>query len=140
VIAVLNLCWEAAQLPLYTVWTDGSAGQLLFAILHCTAGDLLISVASLVVALILAGNGWPARRSAYWWVAGLTLLGGLGYAVFSEWLNVAVHHSWAYSELMPIVPILNLGLSPLAQWILVPALGFSLTRRWTARGDALRFE
>jgi len=140
VIAVLNLCWEVAQLPLYTIWSDGSTGQLLFAVLHCTGGDLLVSVASLVLALILAGDGWPVRQSAYWRVAGLTLLVGLGYTIFSEWLNIAVRRTWAYSELMPVVPILNAGLSPLAQWILVPALGFSLARRWTMRPGVLRFE
>src|SRR5258708_17972152 len=77
-IAILNLCWEAAQLPLYTIWVDGSTGRRLFAVLHCTAGDLLISVASLVVALILAGNGWPVRRSAYW--RGATTAARLGAA------------------------------------------------------------
>ena len=96
-------------------------------------------MSALTLALLLVGDPrWPQVR--FWPTAILTIAFGLAYTAFSEWLNVAVRHSWAYSELMPIVPILNLGLSPLAQWILVPALGFSLTRRWTARGDALRFE
>ena len=37
-----NLAWEAAQLPLYTLWREGSAGEIAAAVLHCTLGDGLI--------------------------------------------------------------------------------------------------
>lgn len=83
--------------------------------------------------LLLAGDGWPHERCAFRRVAAITIAGGVGYTVFSEWLNTTVRKSWAYSELMPIVPGLEIGLSPLAQWIVMPLLGFWWARRTCPR-------
>src|SRR3546814_16537515 len=44
-ITVGNLVWEFAHLPLYTIWYEGTPGEILFAVLHCTGGDLLIASA-----------------------------------------------------------------------------------------------
>jgi hypothetical protein len=123
-IALGNLAWEFAQLPLYTIWNTGSTGDIVFAAAHCTGGDILIATAALVFALLLWGAGWPMARDIYRRVAALTVVFGLAYTIFSEWLNVVVRKSWAYSELMPIVPIVDAGLSPLLQWIVVPLTAF----------------
>jgi hypothetical protein len=124
VIVMANLAWEFAQLPLYTIWKTGSVGEIVFAAVHCTGGDILIATASLVLALVLAGTGWPIARRTYRRVAGLAIAFGLAYTVFSEWLNVVVRKSWAYSELMPIVPVVNAGFSPVLQWIVLPLAAF----------------
>ncbi len=130
-VAVASLVWEFAQLPLYTIWTNGTTGEIAFAVLHCTGGDLLIAAIALLAAVVLtAGGGWPVRRFAP--VAALAITFGVLYTAFSEWLNVDVQGSWAYSDLMPIVPPLDTGLSPLAQWIVVPAIGFWWARRASA--------
>lgn len=100
----------------------------LIAVSHCTAGDILIAVNVWVFALIVAGRpGWPGE--GFRRVALLTIASGLAYTAFSEWLNTAVRHSWAYSRLMPVIPGLGVGLSPLAQWLLVPSLALWATRR-----------
>ena len=120
-VAGVNLIWEAAHLPLYTLWQTGTAREQLFAVLHCTLGDIFIALTCLVFALILVGRrAWPAR--CFVQVLALTLLFGLGYTVFSEWLNVVVRKSWAYSEFMPVVSLfgLRVGVSPLLQWIVTP--------------------
>jgi hypothetical protein len=129
-IAAGNLAWETLHLPLYTIWKTGSTSEQLFAVVHCTLGDLLIALSALTAALLLSGNeGWPAR--GFWQVAALALVFGVAYTAFSEWLNVVIRASWAYSDLMPVISIggLRLGLSPLMQWIAVPAVAFVLTRR-----------
>ncbi|MCT9000274.1 hypothetical protein [Chelativorans intermedius] len=126
-VAVANLAWEVLHLPLYTLWAEGTAGDAAFAALHCTGGDLLIALSSLMLALFLAGDSdWPQHR--YRTVAGLAIIFGFVYTVFSEWLNTVIRESWAYSELMPVIPGIEIGLSPLAQWIVIPLLGF-----WWAR-------
>lgn len=123
-----NLIWETLHLPLYTIWQSGTTNEKLFAIFHCTGGDLLIGVSSLLLALCLVGNrGWPVRR--FWPVALLTVIFGVGYAIFSEWLNIVIRASWAYADSMPVVPWLGTGLSPLLQWIVMPLGGLALARR-----------
>lgn len=128
-VALGNLLWETAHLPLYTIWRDGTVRVLAVAVVHCTAGDVLIAIAALVAGLLVAGNGWPDRRVAYSRVTLAAVAIGLTYTVFSEWLNIVVRRSWAYSELMPVIPLANAGLSPVLQWMVVPLAGFWFARR-----------
>jgi hypothetical protein len=103
----VDLVSEAAHLPLYTLWRTGTTHDQLFAVIHCTLGDILIALTCLVVALILAGHrAWPIQHFTQ--IAILMLIFGLGYTVFSEWLNVVVRKSWVYSEYMPVVPLIAL--------------------------------
>lgn len=122
-LALLNLIWETAQMPLYTLWSEGSPAYIAFAIAHCTAGDVLIGTASLVLALIALREG-PLGRWRWRRIAALSVLLGTGYTLFSEWMNVTVLGSWAYAESMPTVEVagFEVGLSPLAQWLLIPPL------------------
>lgn len=131
VVAAGNLVWEVMQLPLFTLWRTASPGYLAFAALHCWAGDLLIGSASLGFGVLVAGRLWPS--AGYARVATVTVLLGVGYTVFSEWLNVAVRGSWAYAPAMPRVPPLGTGLSPLLQWIIVPVAAFAWARPGFAR-------
>lgn len=112
-------------MPLYTLWSTGTAGEIVFAAVHCTGGDILIAMSALMLSLLIFGTGWPLKRSAVYRVIGFTMLTGVGYTVFSEWLNIVVREAWAYSELMPIVPVIDAGLSPLLQWIVIPGLAFA---------------
>jgi hypothetical protein len=92
-------------------------------VVHCTLGDLLIALASLTLGLVLAGHRqWPARQFVI--VAAFTVTFGIGYTALSEWLKLVVRRSWAYSIWMPTDSFfgLHLSISPLLQWIVVPAL------------------
>lgn len=115
---------ESLHLPLYTIWSYGSIGERAFAVVHCTGGDLLIALASLMATLLLVGRReWPNQGFAR--VAVLTLIFGIAYTGFSEWHYVFVRKSWAYAEWMPVVPVAGvIGLSPLLQWIVNPLLAF----------------
>ena len=120
-LAAGNLAWEFAQMPLYTIWRTGSGGEIAFAALHCTGGDLLIGLSALMIALLSVGNGaWPNERFRP--VIALTIAIGVAYTLFSEWLNIVVRAAWAYSDLMPVIPVFGfqVGLSPLMQWIVIP--------------------
>jgi hypothetical protein len=125
VLAIGNLVWELLHMPLYTLWSTGTWGEILFAALHCTGGDLLIGLSALTVALLVAARpAWPRERFRQ--VGVLTIAGGLVYTGLSEWLNVEVRMAWSYSELMPTARIagFELGLSPVLQWLVVPTLAF----------------
>ena len=125
---VAHLIWEAVQLPLYTVWATGTLRQQAFSVLHCTLGDAMIAGLSLLVALALfARASWPSTGVVRVFAASLVI--GVAYTFYSEWLNVGVRRSWAYSDLMPVVPVLGTGLAPLLQWLVVPTLA-----QWAAIG------
>ena len=103
-MAVGNLIWEFAHMPLYTLWETGTPREIAFAAVHCTAGDVLIAASALLAALIVFGSSlWPEAN--YRLVGLATVLTGLGYTVFSEWLNIEVREAWAYSDLMPVIPV-----------------------------------
>ncbi|MHB8471688.1 MAG: hypothetical protein ACYDC8_02305 [Gammaproteobacteria bacterium] len=132
----LELLWEIAQLPLYDVWHRGAWNYILYSLAHCTLGDLLILlVAYELVALLAGGRSW--YRSAP--VAGsllFTLL-GTAYTVYSESVNVRIKGTWGYTDLMPIVPLLNIGGTPFLQWLLIPS-GLILLMRQLSDGRVPR--
>jgi len=125
-----HLIWEILQLPLYTLWATGTFQKKLFAIVHCTIGDVLIVAAALLLSLGMFARSRGANAGvAAVWAASLAL--GLSYTIFSEWLNTGVRASWTYSDFMPLVPVIGTGLAPLLQWVVVPTLAM-----WIALGQA----
>lgn len=131
--AIGNLVWETAHVPLYTLWQTGTPGEIAYAVVHCTLGDILIATACLGGAVTLLGrHGWPGQGYAK--VAAATIVAAICYTVFSEWLNVELRGSWAYRDLMPRLPILGTGLTPVLQWLVVPAVAFWWARRGNAEG------
>ena len=123
VIVLLNLIWEFAHMPLYTIWEEGTTKEILFAAVHCTGGDALIGLTAIMLAVFLFGGArWPNERIRTVLFAAIAI--GVGYTIFSEWLNIVVRQAWAYRNIMPVVPVLNVGLSPLLQWIVIPVLAY----------------
>jgi hypothetical protein len=128
-LAILNLVWEVAQLPFYTIWQGGTWREIIFATLHCTVGDVLIALFCGGAALVAAERRWPMDTRKRLIFMSYFIAFGLAYTVFSEWLNVTVRKSWAYSGLMPVIPPLDTGLFPVLQWIVVPILASRLIQR-----------
>lgn len=124
-----NLVWEFLHMPFYTLWRTGTWREIIVAAVHCTGGDILIAMSCLVIALFLVGgNDWPDTKFRA--VAAITIVLGVAVTAFLEWLNVIVRAAWAYSELMPVFPLFGfqIGVSPLLQWIVVPAAALTWVR------------
>jgi hypothetical protein len=134
IFAALNFAWEWAHVPLYTIWREADLAYVAFAVAHCTMGDIMIGTSAFLLALILGGerrlSEWNDRR-----IAVLSVLIGAGYTVFSEWMNVTIVRSWSYAESMPTLQVgtFAIGLTPLAQWLVVPPLTLYLARRSSRR-------
>lgn len=126
-LALYSLAWEIAQLPFYTLWAESNPGWIAFAVVHCTVGDAMIGTAALLVALILSRAGhpanWPGTKIFIWMV-----FLALAYTLASERINL-IQGNWAYSDWMPMVPWVEVGLAPLLQWIVVPLAAW----RWANR-------
>lgn len=126
----LELLWEVAQFPLYTVWHEGDWNYILYGLVHCTLGDLIILlVAYWIVALL--------NRNRYWYLNSILPNGvlfitlGIIYTIYSEISNVRIKGTWDYTELMPIVPVVGIGAMPFLQWILIPPVLLWLMRLLT---------
>ncbi len=130
VAAIGHLAWETLQLPLYTIWSSGTLSELAFAVVHCTVGDIMIAGGALIAA-ILVGRFWSWPHQDWKQVGWLTIIFGLTYTAYSEWFNVYVSNTWAYSASMPTIRVagIELGLSPLLQWLIVPIIALASVRR-----------
>lgn len=115
----LNLTWEIAQVRLFTLWIEADFLSIAWALLHCTVGDVMISLALFALAgVALRQVDWPA---AHPWTGGVIVVtGALAYTAWSEWYNVYRAGSWEYAAGMPLV--FGIGLSPLLQWLILPPL------------------
>jgi hypothetical protein len=127
-VTVGNLVWETAQMPLYTLWWTGTAREIAQAVLHCASGDIVIATVALILALALVGSPvWPDRRAGA--VIAVVAIGAVGYTIYSEYVNTVLQRSWSYTAWMPRLPRLGTGLSPLAQWLIIPPAALL----WSAR-------
>ena len=117
----LHLLWEIAQFPLYTVWHEGDWSYILYGLVHCTLGDLMILLSVFwIVSLLKRSRQWiysPSLNN----IVLFTLL-GLGYTIYSEIVNTRIKDTWGYTELMPIVPVIDIGGMPFLQWLLIPPI------------------
>jgi hypothetical protein len=123
----LNYPWEILQSPLYT-----SVSHIGSVWVHC----FISSLGDGLMILLLFGIGWIALGSRQWFIRpGLMghvvlLTSGTLLAALVEWTAVQLIHRWAYVEAMPRIPLLDIGLVPVLQMILIPPLVFVLARRW----------
>ena len=128
-LAALNLAWEAAHVRLYTLWQEAELAYIAFSVVHCTLGDVLIGAIALLVALIAGREGalagWRWRQ-----IAVVTTIFGVAYTAFSEWMNLTVLRSWTYADSMPTIAVttVDIGVSPLLQWLVLPPLSLYLAK------------
>lgn len=123
---ILNFFWEVAQTPLYAPHFDGVWGLILVH-LKASGGDVLM------VGIILILNAVIFRKWS--WFCGfnknkiiLTVFWGFILAAGVEFYALSTNR-WGYNDLMPIIPILNVGLTPTLQMMILPTLGFWINNR-----------
>lgn len=142
---VLHFVWETSHVGLYTGYEHITRLPIT---LYATLGDVAyVLIAVFAVALFKRSLAWldaPSQKD-------IIFLGtvGLLIALFVEYKGLMLGR-WVYTEAMPIIPLLNVGLSPLLQMtMLVPLsvwlsarMGFyprqNLKYRWTERGEAVK--
>ncbi len=132
----LNFVWEMAQLPAYT---DGTGEPyrmgVLDAALHCfvpTLGDIVVvGLTFLLGWTIHARPDWI--RDLDWRDILLVSLPLLLLAIVVEMVAVDRFGLWRYSDLMPIVPLVQVGLLPTIQLALLTVLTFVIVGRFIPR-------
>jgi hypothetical protein len=106
---------------------DDPFSTMLYGWVHCTFGDVILTLVSFW--LVSAGN--RNRR----WLLELQRVNFIGFimigviaTVISERVNVNLLKSWTYNDLMPIIPLLKVGLIPFFQWMIIPPAVLLLVR------------
>ncbi len=131
----LHFIWEMLQVPLFSGVAGMSHWDGVMFCLSATVGDVGIALGAFWTTALVAGSRqWLLRPSAY----DLTvfILAGLVATVALEYYHTNISLRWSYSELMPLVPPLGTGLSPLLQWIVVPTLVVWLASRHLRGGGS----
>lgn len=125
----LNLAWEIAHVPLYTLWAQADGPQIAWSVFHCSLGDVLIALAVFALAgIALRRADWPVSRP---WAGGaIATIGAMVFTAWSEWNNVYRTGAWSYALEMPTV--YGIGLSPLMQWLVIPPLLIAADRALSA--------
>ncbi|HBI33774.1 MAG TPA: hypothetical protein DEA43_03110 [Candidatus Moranbacteria bacterium] len=123
---VFNFIWEMSQVALYKLHFNGVL-DLILVHLRATIGDVIILlVIYALISLILKDTRWILKNKILPLV--LTSILGFIFAVVIEKYALLTWR-WGYSELMPIVPFVGVGLSPVLQLtILAPLVSF-VTRK-----------
>jgi hypothetical protein len=122
----LNFFWEVVQTYFYTL-KDSPFRTMLYGWIHCTLGDVLLTLLSFwVVSIFSCNRRWSMKLNRLNFI-GFIMIGIIG-TVISERVNVHILKSWAYNQSMPIIPWLNVGLTPILQWVIIPPVAILLVR------------
>jgi len=119
---VLNLIWENLQAPLYQGY--GNFWQHLSICSVASLGDVLIILVLYFILVMVNKNiFWITKISK----SDIILVVTLGFLIavgIEKWALMIGR--WQYTEAMPMVPLLDVGLTPLLQMMLLPLLIFSV--------------
>ena len=130
VAVMLNYPWELAQAPLFAGYEDFTSIWW-----HC----FVASLGDGVLVLLMFGVGWLAWRRQNWferpgaWGYALMLVSGLTIAIAVEWIAVHVLQRWAYLPAMPQLPVIDIGIVPIVQMLVLPPLIFRIVAARTSR-------
>ena len=120
---LLNFAWELIQIPLYKD-SFYSIGHIAFCALASLADAIMVLLLYFGFAAIFRNLFWIEHQK---WnrIVMVILIGGTG-AVLAEIRHLSIG-TWAYSGLMPIIPVINVGISPVLQFMVLPLLIYFLS-------------
>lgn len=120
---LLNFAWEVIQMPLYKN-AALSLQSVAFCALASVADAIMVLLIYFCFALLYKKPLWIEELTASR-IFLLMVVGGTG-AIVAEMRHVSAGN-WAYDESMPILPVVDVGLSPVLQFMLLPALIYYLS-------------
>lgn len=125
---LLNFVWEIAQVPLFEGMALAGHWRAIQVCARATLGDVGIAlIAFWAVAVVCGSRGWILRPTTSQ-VIGFVVV-GVVITIVMEWLATHVLCRWAYAASMPVIPALDVGVSPLLQWVALPPVVVWFVRR-----------
>ena len=120
---LLNFVWELIQIPLYRN-SSYDTDHILFCALASMADTIMVLLIYLGLAAIFKDLFW-VKHLRLIRIAIVVLIGGAG-AVLSEMRHLSLG-SWTYDDSMPILPVVNVGIAPVLQFMILPVLIYLLS-------------
>lgn len=125
---LLNFVWEMWVVPSYADMDEALHWDAVWLCTQATLGDVFILLTAFWTAsAIVHTRAWVLGHRTLPFVIYLGM--GLAVTVVFEYLATEVWNRWAYADHAPVLPVLGTGIVPLLQWLLLPPLAISLTRR-----------
>ena len=121
---VLNVVWENLHSLLYAGYRGGAITE--FILLRASVADAII-ITLIALPFIL----WPRLRKKSW----VMIIIGVLISIGIEWVALGTDR-WAYNDLMPIVPILGVGLTPTIQLGLLGYLAYWIVEKKLCRKNS----
>ena len=118
-----NVAWEILQIPLF----KGGVYEwqhILFCVLASVADIIMVLLIYFGFALIYKNALWVKNLNTKRIIL-LILTGGAG-AVLAEVWQLSIG-TWSYASAMPLIPVINVGLSPVLQFMILPVLIYRLS-------------
>jgi hypothetical protein len=131
VAVLVNYAWELAQAPLYVGLEDYTAGVFW----HC----FIAALGDGIMVLLIVATGWFTLKRIDWFerpgIAGyvVMLTAGFTLAFLVEWLGLHVLRRWEYTDRMPLLAALRVGVAPIAQMLFLPPLIFRIVSFFSAK-------
>ena len=127
---VLHFIWEVSHIHLYTDYESLGSGLTL--LVWATSGDIVYTILGvIIVGVVYRDFDWLRHPKGKQLI--MATVYGFFVSVGIEW-KALILHRWAYTVAMPLLPFLNLGLSPIVQMsIIVPvscALAFYVSKKF----------
>jgi len=125
---LLNFVWEFLQAPTYAGMVELGHWDGIKLCTGATVGDVGFALTAFwVTSLVARSRGWILQPTSSQMLVFIGV--GVALTVGFEYYYTNISLRWTYSELMPLVPPLGTGLSPLLQWLFIPLLVVWFTRR-----------
>ena len=119
----LNEAWELLQMPLYEQ-PIYKMGHIAFCTLGALADTIMVLLLYILFVFVYKNAFWIEQKN--WVKIFVVMLTGAVGAVFSEKRHLLIG-SWSYDQSMPIIPLVNVGLSPVLQFLLLPVTIYFLS-------------
>ena len=128
---LLNFPWEFLQAPFFEGLAEAPHWNATLACTRAALGDGLIVLIAFWTTSYIWRNRFWFMRPVVWQITSYVLVGLFITSVLEHFATRSKHPvlGWRYSELMPVVPGLGIGLTPLLQWALIPPVVIWFSRR-----------
>ena len=126
---LLNFLWESLHSPAYLMegYPTGFNSYLRMMLVATSIDALITTLVFLGISILIKNSDWLFKPDKFYYV--LSSLVGLIIATIIEYKSVYMQDKWDYNELMPIIPIIGIGVTPLLQLMILVPLTFWFVKK-----------